>query len=108
MDKPKQVVRRLLKVARHDVAEAKRMLKEFTGLGNAGADIYLSEVQDVWDWVRPCFDDRATTAAKQLGLPTTGKAGRPCATRQRAAGRRPRRGITRRRRAPASGRLTRH
>ena len=31
---------------------------------------YLREVQDVWTWVRPYFDDRATAAAEQLGLPT--------------------------------------
>jgi hypothetical protein len=53
----------------HDVAEAKRMLKKFKGIGDTGADIYLREVQDVWTWVRPHFDDRATAAAKQLGLP---------------------------------------
>jgi hypothetical protein len=27
------------------------------------ADILLREVQDVWTWVRPYFDDRATAAA---------------------------------------------
>lgn len=53
----------------HDVAAAKRMLKEFKGIGDTGADIYLREVQDVWTWVRPHFDDRATAAAQQLGLP---------------------------------------
>ena len=53
----------------HDPAAAKRMLKEFKGIGDTGADIYLREVQDVWTWVRPHFDDRATEAAKQLGLP---------------------------------------
>ncbi len=55
--------------SRHDVAAAKRMLKEFKGIGDTGADIYLREVQDVWTWVRPHFDDRAIAAAKQLGLP---------------------------------------
>jgi endonuclease III len=55
--------------SRHDVAAAKRMLKQFKGIGDTGADIYLREVQDVWTWVRPHFDDRATAAAKQLGLP---------------------------------------
>lgn len=54
----------------HDAAKAKRMLKQFKGIGDTGADIYLREVQDVWDWVRPYFDDRATAAAKELGLPT--------------------------------------
>ncbi len=53
----------------HDVAAAKRMLKQFKGIGDTGADIYLREVQDVWTWVRPYFDDRATDTAKQLGLP---------------------------------------
>ncbi|GAA4290385.1 endonuclease [Mycobacterium paraffinicum] len=53
-----------------DVAAAKRLLKGFKGIGDTGADIYLREVQDVWTWVRPYFDDRATDAAKQLGLPT--------------------------------------
>lgn len=53
-----------------DVAAAKRLLKQFKGIGDTGADIYLREVQDVWTWVRPYFDDRATAAAKQLGLPT--------------------------------------
>jgi endonuclease III len=56
--------------SRHDVAAAKRMLKKFKGIGDTGADIYLREVQDVWSWVRPYFDDRAVAAAKQLGLPT--------------------------------------
>ncbi|GFG95971.1 endonuclease [Mycobacterium timonense] len=54
----------------HDVAAAKRMLKKFKGIGDTGADIYLREVQDVWTWVRPYFDDRATATAKRLGLPT--------------------------------------
>jgi hypothetical protein len=53
-----------------DIAAARRMLKEFKGIGDTGADIFLREVQDVWTWVRPYFDDRATGAAKQLGLPT--------------------------------------
>ncbi|OBF53030.1 endonuclease [Mycobacterium sp. 852002-53434_SCH5985345] len=53
-----------------DVTAAKRFLKGFKGIGDTGADIYLREVQDVWTWVRPYFDGRATAAAKQLGLPT--------------------------------------
>jgi endonuclease III len=55
--------------SQHDVGEAKRLLKKFNGIGDTGADIYLREVQDVWTWVRPYFDDRATGTAKQLGLP---------------------------------------
>ena len=62
-------LRELAGRSRQDIGEAKRMLKEFKGIGDTGADIYLREVQDVWTWVRPYFDDRATAAAKQLGLP---------------------------------------
>lgn len=57
----------------HDVAAAKRMLKKFKGIGDTGAHIYLREVQDVWTWVRPYFDDRATATAKRLGLPAEPK-----------------------------------
>ncbi len=63
-------LRELADRSRHDVAAAKRMLKKFNGIGDTGADIYLREVQDVWTWVQPYFDDRAITAARQLGLPT--------------------------------------
>ncbi|MBV8862681.1 MAG: endonuclease [Mycobacterium sp.] len=52
-----------------DINTAKRMLKQFKGIGDTGADIYLREVQDAWTWVRPYFDKRATRAAKSLGLP---------------------------------------
>ena len=48
---------------------AKRLLEQFTGIGDTGADIFLREVQDVWTWVRPYFDNRATAAAADLGLP---------------------------------------
>ena len=62
-------LRALAERSGHDPAAAKRMLKEFKGIGDTGADIFLREVQDVWTWVRPHFDDRATEAAKRLGLP---------------------------------------
>lgn len=55
--------------AGHDVAEATRLLQRFSGIGATGAHIFLREVQDVWTWVRPFFDARATEAATQLGLP---------------------------------------
>jgi endonuclease III len=53
-----------------EVAAAKRMLKQFKGIGDTGADIFLRAVQDVWTWARPYFDKRATRTAKKLGLPT--------------------------------------
>lgn len=57
----------------HDVGAAARMLKQFKGIGDTGADIFLREVQDVWTWIRPYFDERVTAEAKQLGLPTDPK-----------------------------------
>ncbi len=56
--------------SKHSIEAATRMLKQFKGIGDTGADIYLRDVQDVWTWVRPYFDDRATAAAEALGLPT--------------------------------------
>ena len=63
-------LREIAERSQHDIVAAKRMLKKFKGIGDTGADIFLREVQDIWPWVQPYFDDRATTAARQLGLPT--------------------------------------
>jgi endonuclease III len=62
-------LRRLAEQSKRDPAAAKRLLKQFKGIGDTGADIFLREVQDVWPWVRPYFDRRATDAARSLGLP---------------------------------------
>jgi endonuclease III len=62
-------LREIAERSHRDVAQASRMLKEFKGIGDTGVDIYLREVQDVWTWVRPYFDERATGTAKRLGLP---------------------------------------
>lgn len=63
-------LRKLVEAAGHDLKATRRLLKQFKGIGDTGADIFLREVQDTWRWVRPCFDKRATTAARDLGLPT--------------------------------------
>jgi endonuclease III len=60
----------LRRLATGDVRSTIRLLKQFKGIGDTGADIFLREVQDVWTWARPYFDARASTAARQLGLPT--------------------------------------
>jgi endonuclease III len=62
-------LREIARRSGHDVAAATRIFKQFKGIGDTGADIFLREVQDVWTWARPYFDDRATRAAKRLGLP---------------------------------------
>lgn len=63
-------LREIARRSDQDPAKAARILKGFKGIGDTGADIFLREIQDVWTWVRPHFDDRATTAAKALDLPT--------------------------------------
>jgi len=63
-------LRRLADAAEGDCKRAAKLLQRFKGIGETGADIFLREVQDVWTWVRPYFDQRALGAAKDLGLPT--------------------------------------
>jgi hypothetical protein len=60
---------RLATAGKCDTSAVKRLLKQFKGIGDTGADIFLREVQDVWTWVRPHLDDRATAAAHDIGLP---------------------------------------
>ncbi|CAN5865982.1 hypothetical protein BH10ACT9_BH10ACT9_10260 [soil metagenome] len=62
-------LRKLAEASGRDVTKASTLLQEFKGIGAAGADIFLREVQAVWPWVRPYFDDRARSTAKELGLP---------------------------------------
>ncbi|KDF02163.1 endonuclease [Mycolicibacterium aromaticivorans JS19b1 = JCM 16368] len=62
-------LRTLARVTKPDVKNAKQALKQFTGIGDTGSDIFLREVQDVWPWVRPYFDKRSLDSAEQLGLP---------------------------------------
>jgi hypothetical protein len=69
-DKYRGDLRRLADEANRDVDDVARRLKEFKGIGDTGADIFLREVQDVWTWARPYFDKKSTAAARSLGLPT--------------------------------------
>ncbi|MCW2651195.1 MAG: hypothetical protein JWR32_2171 [Mycobacterium sp.] len=69
LEKYRGDLRRLAAESDHDTAVAKRLLKEFKGIGDTGADIYLREVQDVWTWARPYFDKKAIVSARALGLP---------------------------------------
>jgi endonuclease III len=62
-------LRALAAAGDHDIDAAKRLLKRFKGIGDTGADIFLREVQDVWTWARPHFDQRTIAAARDIGLP---------------------------------------
>ncbi|MBL1072926.1 endonuclease [Nocardia sp. 2] len=46
------------------------LLQQFQGIGPTGASIFLREIQDIWPWIRPHFDERARQGAEQLDLPT--------------------------------------
>lgn len=62
-------LRNLAIEADQDPNSATVALMKFDGIGDIGAAIFLREVQDVWTWARPYFDERATSAAASLGLP---------------------------------------
>jgi endonuclease III len=62
-------LRRMRKEADGDLAELRRLLREVPGLGPAGADIFLREVQRVWPEVAPYLDAKALSGAERLGLP---------------------------------------
>ena len=62
-------LRGLAREAGGDTDAAARLLQQFKGIGRTGADIFLREVQDVWPWARPYFDERTLTTAAELGLP---------------------------------------
>lgn len=62
-------LRRMRATADGDVGELRRLLQEIPGLGPAGADIFLREVQQVWREVAPYLDAKALSGAERLGLP---------------------------------------
>lgn len=62
-------LRRVRDEADGDVAALKRMLRRVPGLGPAGVDIFLREVQDVWPEYRPHLDAKVLQGAERLGLP---------------------------------------
>ncbi len=61
-------LRQLREAADHDPAEERRLLQDFTGIGQVGASIFSREVQLVWDEQYPYADDRALESAERLGL----------------------------------------
>ncbi|MFV0132532.1 endonuclease [Streptomyces sp. HMX87] len=62
-------LRRLREEAHGEAGELSRLLQEFPGMGPAGADIFLREVQGVWPEVAPYLDRKALQGAERLGLP---------------------------------------
>ncbi|HEX5496688.1 MAG TPA: endonuclease [Mycobacteriales bacterium] len=70
LDRWRDDLRRLRADAGGDAGRIRARLMEFPGIGPAGADIYLREVQAVWPQVAPYLDDRVRDVAARLDLPT--------------------------------------
>jgi len=62
-------LRRLRDAARRDPQREKRLLQEFKGIGELGADIFLREAQVAWEELYPYADARVLEGARALGLP---------------------------------------
>ncbi|CAM5711576.1 endonuclease [Streptomyces griseomycini] len=62
-------LRGLREEAGGEVPELRRLLQEFPGVGPAGADIFLREVQRVWPGTAPYLDAKALQGARRLELP---------------------------------------
>lgn len=66
-------LRKLREAAAHDPKKERKLVKEFKGIGDTGADIFFREAQAAWNELYPFADKKALTAAKKLGLPGDAK-----------------------------------
>jgi endonuclease III len=64
-------LRRLRDAAGGDIADLKKRLIRFSGIGSTGADIFLREAQVAWRELHPYADQRVLRAAGRLGLGKT-------------------------------------
>lgn len=62
-------LRQLRGQAEYEVTTEKELLKEFKGIGEVGADIFLREVQNAWGEAYPYADRKVLDSAAKLGLP---------------------------------------
>jgi hypothetical protein len=61
-------LRRLREAASHDPDDERRLFKQIKGIGDVRVDIFVREVQLVWNEHYPFADRRALNAAATLGL----------------------------------------
>lgn len=64
-------LRKLREAADRDPERERKLLKDFKGIGNVGADIFFREAQTAWDEIHPFADKKALDAARELGLPAS-------------------------------------
>ncbi|MFE6282135.1 endonuclease [Streptomyces sp. NPDC057877] len=62
-------LRRMREEADGDPDALRRLLREVPGMGPAGADIFLREVQRAWPEFAPYLGGKALSGAERLGLP---------------------------------------
>jgi hypothetical protein len=62
-------LRALRREASNDAHRVAALLTEFPGIGPAGGDIFLREVQAVWPEAAPYADRLVLESARKLGLP---------------------------------------
>lgn len=69
LDKYGGDLRRMRDEAGGDARKLRKLLREVPGLGPAGVEIFLREVQGVWPEAGPLLDEKALDGARRLGLP---------------------------------------
>ncbi|HYY23925.1 MAG TPA: hypothetical protein VE689_00460, partial [Candidatus Udaeobacter sp.] len=67
-------LRKLRQEAGRNVKREQSLLQQFNGIGPVGADIFLREVQPVWNEVYPYADGRVIEAARRMKLGTSAQA----------------------------------
>jgi endonuclease III len=67
-------LRKLRQEAGRNVKREQLLLQQFNGIGPVGADIFLREVQPVWNEVYPYADGRVIEAARRMKLGTSAQA----------------------------------
>lgn len=53
--------------------DPKKLLQEINGIGPAGVNIFLREVQGLWPEFAPYFDRKALAGAERVGLPKSAR-----------------------------------
>lgn len=67
-------LRRLREKAGEDPKRMRELLKEFSGIGEVGADIFCREVQAAWPELYPFVDQKSVDSAEKLGLASSKEA----------------------------------
>lgn len=74
LEKYRGDLRVLRDAADYRPGDERKLLMEFKGIGDVGADIFFREVQTAWEEIYPFADRKSLKAAGELGLPGTAEA----------------------------------